>query len=194
MPDFPDRSPDPAVQPEAYVAFLLQALGPRDPLEVLTETPAALRAAVSGLTREQDGIPELPGRWSVRHVVQHLTDSDLVGGFRFRMILAHDAPELPGYDQDLWAQRLRYEDTDVPSALEEFSTLRRASLRLLRRAAPADWRRVLRHAERGEEMLAHLIRLHAGHDLVHLRQISRIRRAIGSAATAPPLSPPEAVE
>jgi hypothetical protein len=34
------------------------------------------------------------------------------------------------------------------------------------------------HAERGEESIEHLIRLYAGHDLLHLRQIERIRAAV----------------
>ena len=112
--------------------------------------------------------------------MQHLADSDLVGAFRFRMVLAHDAPELPGYDQDVWAQRLRYQESEVSSALDEFSTLRNATVRLLRRATPEDMLRVMRHAERGDEPLSHMIRTYAGHDLVHLRQIARIRQAIGA--------------
>jgi hypothetical protein len=117
-------------------------------------------------------------------VVQHLADSELVGAFRFRMVLAHEAPALPGYDQDLWAQRLSYHDSDVATALQEFSTLRQANLRLLRRATPEDLRRVMRHSERGEEPLGHMIKLYAAHDLVHLRQIARIRQAIGAPAAA----------
>jgi hypothetical protein len=180
MSDLASDSADPVTQPDAYIASLLQALGSTDPMEVLAETPRALRAAVAGLTRQQDAIPERPGKWSVRQVVQHLADSDLVGAFRFRMVLAHDAPELPGYDQDVWAQRLAYQDTDVSSALHEFSILRIATVRLLRRATPEDLRRVMRHAERGDESLSHMIRTYAGHDVVHLRQIARIRQAIGA--------------
>jgi len=74
---------------------------------------------------------------------------------------------------------LGYHDTDIEAALIDFTTLRQANLRLLRRAAPADLLRVMLHAERGEESVAHMIRLYAGHDLVHLRQIARIRQAIG---------------
>lgn len=182
MSELSNRSTDSADQVQAYIAGILQALGSRDPLEVLAEMPAALRQAVAGLTPEQDGTPELPGKWSVRQVVQHLADSELVGGFRFRMVLAHEGPSLPGYDQDLWAERLRYQDSDLSTALQEFTTLRQANLRLLRRATPDDLRRVSRHAERGEEPLGHMIRLYAGHDLVHLRQIARIRQAIGAPA------------
>src|SRR5712692_5658763 len=182
MSDLASDSADPVTQAEAYVASLLQALGSRDPLEVLAEMPRTLRAAVAGVTRQQDATPERPGKWSVRQVVQHLADSDLVGAFRFRMVLAHDAPELPGYDQDVWAQRLAYQDSDISSALHEFSTLRDATVRLLRRATPEDMRRVMRHAERGDESLSHMIRTYAGHDIVHLRQIARIREAIGAPA------------
>jgi hypothetical protein len=169
-------------QAKAYVASLRKALGSRDAMEVLAETPAALRRAVFGLTSTQDGTPERPGKWSVRQVVQHLADSELVGAFRFRMILAHDAPELPGYDQDLWASRLHYEACEMATALDDFATLRRANVRLLRRATPADLARVMRHAERGDESLGETVPLYAGHDLVHLAQIRRIRAAIGAPA------------
>jgi DinB superfamily len=182
MSDPVPESADPVTQPHAYVASLLEALGTRDPLEVLAETPTTLRAAVAGLTRQQDATPERPGKWSVRQVVQHLADSDLVGAFRFRMVLAHDAPELPGYDQDVWAQRLGYQESEVSSALDEFLILRNATVRLLRRARPEDMLRVMRHAERGDEPLSYMIRTYAGHDLVHLRQIARIRQAIGAPA------------
>lgn len=165
----------------AYINSLLQALGSREPLAVLAETPEALRRAVAGLSLEQDGTPERPGKWSVRQVVQHLADSELVGGFRFRMVLAHDAPELPAYDQDLWADRLRYQDADLTTALEDFENLRTLNLRVLRRATPDDLKnRVMRHSERGDEPLGYMISLYAGHDLVHLAQIRRIRAAIGA--------------
>jgi len=181
MPETANSFPDAVAQADAYVAAILAALGSRDAMEVLAETPTVLRTAVTGLTSDQDGTPERPGKWSVRQVVQHLADSDLIGGFRFRMVLAHDSPELPGYDQDLFAERLRYQDSDLATALDDFEFLRGLNLRLLRRATPEDMKRVMRHAERGDEPLAHMIKLYAGHDVVHLRQIARIRQAIGAA-------------
>lgn len=169
---------------QAYVESLFQALGDREPLEVLAKTPAALHRAVAGLTSQQEGTAEGPGKWSVRQVVQHLADSELVGGFRFRMVLAHEGPELPAYDQDLWAERLRYAEADFQTALEDFSMLRALNLRLLRRATPDDLRRVMRHAERGDEPLGRMIALYAGHDLKHRAQIRRIRQAVGAPAAA----------
>jgi len=94
------------------------------------------------------------------------------------MVLAHDRPAITGYDQDLWATRLRYEDADPRQAIQDFTVLRQANLRLLARVSDGDLTRVGIHAERGEESVAHLIRLYAGHDILHLQQIARIRQAV----------------
>jgi uncharacterized damage-inducible protein DinB len=162
-----------------YVSRMLALLGPRDPFEVLAETPQALERAVAGLGVEREALPEESGKWSVRQVVQHLSDSEVVGGFRFRMILAQDGPSIAGYDQDLWAERLRYQESAIAEALAEFTALRRINLRMLQRVDPAELERWGMHSERGKETLAHLLRLYAGHDLAHLAQIERIRRVVG---------------
>ena len=91
------------------------------------------------------------------------------------MVLSHDRPQIAGYDQDRWADRLRYGDADAVQALDDFTALRRANLRLLQRATADDLARVGVHAERGEESVAHMIKLYAGHDLLHLRQLARIK-------------------
>ena len=182
MSDLQNPASGAAAQAEAYVAALMAALGSREPMQVLAETPATLRRAVAGLSPEQERTPEAAGKWSVKQVVQHLADAELVGGFRYRMALTHDSPTLPGYDQDLWAERLRYQESDLQAALNDFATLRAANLRLLRAATPADMRRIVRHAERGDESVEKMIRMFAGHDTVHLRQIARIREAIGAPA------------
>ena len=165
-------------QAESYVASVIKALNGRDPLVVLRETPNGLAAVVADVPPHLLGVPEAPGKWSIREVIQHLADAELVGGNRFRMVMADDRPALAGYDQDLWAERLRYSESNVDEALEEFSALRRSNVRLFERASAADLARVGLHSERGEESLGFMLRLYAGHDIVHLRQIERIRRAV----------------
>ena len=160
---------------KAYTTAVLDLLGTRDPLSVLRGTEAALRRGVDGLSHHQLTRPEPTGKWSIRHVAQHLADSELVWGYRLRMVLAHDRPPLVGYDQDLWADRLRYNEADAHQALAVFGVLRGANLRLLDGASNQDLDRVGLHAERGEESVRHMMRLYAGHDLLHLSQIERIR-------------------
>jgi hypothetical protein len=163
-----------------YVDALIGLLGDQDPVAVLRETPHALQQFVAAVPEAIVTKPEEPGKWSIRDVVQHLADSELVGGFRLRMVLAHDRPDLTGYDQDRWANRLRYDEVDVHDALQQFIVLRRANLRLWQNLSADDLRRVGLHRERGEESLGHMRRLYAAHDLLHRRQVERIRAAVSA--------------
>ena len=167
-----------ADQATAYVSAILELLGEREPLTVLREMPSSLSRAISGLSPKQLRTPERPGKWSIAQVLQHLADSEIVMGWRYRLIIAQDRPPLTGYDQDLWADRLHYEQANPLEALELFGVLRRANLRVLERLTPADLLRVGLHTERGEESIGHLLKLEAGHDLLHLRQIDRIHQAV----------------
>src|SRR4051812_3713031 len=160
---------------KVYIAAILGLLGDREPLPVLDGTEAALLSAIRGLNPIQLKKREAPGKWSIAHVLQHLADSDLVWGWRLRLIMSQDHPALTGYDQDAWADRLDYDSADPLQALSDFSSLRASNLRLLARATPEDLKRVGVHAERGEESIAQLMRLYAGHDLMHQQQIARIK-------------------
>jgi hypothetical protein len=162
----------------AYKRAVLDLLGQRDPAAVLTDTLSTLPRTLDGLSPSQLREPESPGKWSIVQVLQHLADSEVVWAWRMRLILAQDRPPLTGYDQDRWAERLHYQQTDPVEALALFTVMRRANLRLMAAAAPADLKRVGLHGERGEESLEELYRLYAGHDLLHLRQIERVRAVV----------------
>jgi DinB family protein len=178
MSVFSNRAIDRPEERARYPGAILDQLADRDPISVLRETPQVLARLTSGLPAAAVRKPEAPGKWSIAHVLAHLADSDLVWGWRVRLILAQDRPTITGYDQDLWADRLRYGDADPEEAQATFRVLRRDNLRLIERATPRDLERVGVHAERGEESVGYLIRLYAGHDLLHLRQIERIRATV----------------
>ena len=176
----------PSAEAQAYTASLIEVLGARDPVAVLRATPAALRAGVDGLSSAQLEMPEAPGKWSLLQLVRHLEHSEMVGAFRFRMVLAHDRPTIPPYDQDLWIAGIPAAADDaaagVSAALANIDVLRDSLVGFLARLSPAQRTRVGLHAERGEESIDHMTRMYAGHDLVHLRQMGRIRAAVAGRA------------
>lgn len=165
-----------------YIAALLELLGDRDPLTVQAELPDAVRELTAGLSGEELGRLEEPGKWSILQVVEHLADQELVNGFRLRSIVAEDEPPLRGYDQDLWARRLRYGSAGLEPVLDELRALRARNLRLYRSLSEAELDRVGLHDERGPESARRLRALTAAHDLLHRRQIARIRASFGKPA------------
>lgn len=178
MSVFSNTSKDAPELRAKYASAILELLGDHDPMAVLRDTPGTAARAVATLTPEELRVPEAAGRWSIAYVLRHLADTDVVWGWRMRLILAQDRPTITGFDQDLWAERLDYANADPNESLETFAVLRRDNMRLLEHATPDDLRRVGVHAERGEESAGYLVRLYAGHDLMHLAQIERIRKAI----------------
>jgi uncharacterized damage-inducible protein DinB len=171
------RSKDEA---QGYTAAVLGLVGAAAPIEILSTTQSRLTDLIKGLSPAQLAKREAPGKWSINHVLRHLADSEIVWGWRMRMALAHDRPPITGYDQDAWADRLGYGEADAEESIREFGVLRAGNLRLLRNATPDDMQRVGVHSERGEESVAHMMKLYAGHDILHLNQIERIRKTLSS--------------
>lgn len=162
----------------AYVKRLLDLLGDRDPLAVQARLLESLKQAIDGVEDASLRRREADGKWSIIEVVQHLADIEAVYVYRYRAILAENQPEIQGFDQDAWAEALRYRDADLDAAFAQIRVLREANLRLLRSLTDEQFKRVGRHTERGEESVRRTAELVAAHDLVHLAQIERVRRRI----------------
>jgi hypothetical protein len=160
--------------PQDYTARMLASIGDRNPRTVLAETPSRLRSLLAGATTEALRYTPSPDRWSAVQILAHLGDSEIAGAWRLRSILARDRVELQAFDQNAWAAAFEYERADPDESLAVFEVVRRANLRLLETVDPARHRHVGLHQERGEESVAHIVRMYAGHDLNHLGQIERL--------------------
>ena len=157
-----------------YTRAILATLGDREPLGVLAELVPWLERRLAGLDEARLRRPEAADKWSPIEVVQHLADAELVAAWRVRIILTQDNPALPGFNQDAFARDLRYREVPLEEAMAQLAGVRTANLRLYRSLAPAELQRAGLHAERGAESVGHIIRMMAGHDLVHRRQLERI--------------------
>ena len=176
-------SPDPVREAAAYQRSLLAALGDDDPAIAQAATPAAIRSLFADAGADLRMRPA-PGEWSVLECVGHIVDGELVSSGRYRWILAHDRPDIVGYDQDLWVERLGHGTADPAELLALFEALRRANLALWSRVTAADRSRIGLHRERGPESLDLTFRLIAGHDRVHLAQARRTLEAVRAARSA----------
>jgi DinB superfamily len=176
-------TPDPITEAAAYQRHLLEALGDDDPAVAQAATPARIRALIAAAGDDLRTRPE-PSEWSVLECIGHVVDAELVCAGRYRWIVAHDEPELIGYDQDLWVDALRHRDDDVDELVGLFESLRAANLALWRRSSAAEKARVGLHRERGPESYDLTFRLLAGHDRVHLDQADRALATVRRGATA----------
>jgi hypothetical protein len=177
-----DRSPDPVTDPKAYQELLIGLVGDDDPAVVQRGTASWIRAVVDEAGSDLRARPE-PGEWSVLECVAHMLDGEIVASGRYRWILAHDEPELVGYDQDLWVDHLHQPPEDAEELLATFEALRRANLALWARTPAALRDRVGLHRERGPESYGLTFTLMAGHDRFHLGQARRALDRVRSSPT-----------
>lgn len=146
-----------------------------DAYERFARGPALVREALAGtgpvtLNRRPPGED-----WSMRDVVLHLADAELVRAVQVRLALVGGEPALPAIDPDPWKRRLLYVFRDPEAALSAFQQVRYGSAELLRECAPDAWERSGQHPEFGTVSVAELVAHAAAHDEEHVAQLRALR-------------------
>jgi hypothetical protein len=134
--------------------------------------------ALEGFPKSQLTAHPLPGKWSACEIVQHLADSEMISAIRLRRLLVEDKPVIEGYDQDLFAKRLHYNDREMAPALAAFRAARSTTLQLLEGITEADWQREGMHTESGRYTAEDWLKIYAAHAHGHADQIRNLRKAL----------------
>jgi hypothetical protein len=146
----------------------------KQPLAVQASTAKKLERLIKGASTAKLRKRPAPERWSVSEILAHLADTEIVCSFRMRLILGAPGTPIAAFDQDAWVVSGHYKKRDPRKSLEQFRMLREANLALLKSLTPEQWKHYGMHSERGQESIAHIVRMFAGHDINHLLQVERI--------------------
>ena len=132
--------------------------------------------ALLKITSEELDVKPEPKKWSVREIVHHLADSEMIAAARLRYLLGQDRPTIQGYDQDEFARRLYY-DRPHEVSLELFRIVRESTAEILDRLTPAEWVREGTHTEAGPYGVESWLKTYAAHAHKHATQIRVARDA-----------------
>jgi hypothetical protein len=144
-------------------------------LERLRRGPEVLAMVLTGVYGEEEDFIPAPGKWSVRQIVAHIADAEMVGAHRMRQVIAEDNPTLVAYDQDKWTQNLDYGKRKPKQSLETFRRVRAENYELLKDLPPAAFQRTGNHTERGPVTLLNLVEGYAEHAESHARHLQELR-------------------
>jgi hypothetical protein len=156
---------------------MLSNIEGQDPFRIQQAAPRKLASLIRGKTKKRLARRPAPGKWSVAEIMAHLADAEVVVSWRLRQILAGNGVPLQAFDQDVWATTFDYAHQDVKQSLERYRILREHNLALLKSVPKKLWENYGVHQERGNESVAHIVRMMAGHDVNHLRQVEGIVKA-----------------
>ncbi len=141
--------------------------------------PALLRAAVSGMSREQLLARPIAGKWSTQEVVCHLADTEQLYVHRMKRVIAEEDPTLFALDPDLYIARMACAQREVDEELQLVEVTRQQMGRILQCLQPANFARRGIHSEDGPLSLDTLLERIVGHLPHHVRFIHEKRKALG---------------
>jgi len=160
--------------PQQYTQRILGNVEGQEPLAVYGSTGERLERLIQNVPPATLRQRPAPGKWSVSEILAHLADAEIVGSFRMRLILGAPGTPIVAYDQDKWVTSGHYDKRDPRKSVEQFRVLRDANVELLESLDSEQWKHYGMHAERGQESIEHIVRMFAGHDINHLKQIESI--------------------
>src|SRR5579863_4687175 len=140
----------------------------------IEQTPAALRAAIRGLSPQQVETPYRDGGWTVRQVVHHVPDSHMNAYIRFKLALTEDEPTIKPYMEDRWAE-LADKSVDPEVSLRLLECVHQRWVALLRAMKPEDFGRTFRHPELGVMTLDKTLALYSWHGAHHTAHVTALR-------------------
>lgn len=140
--------------------------------DLLSRTPAVLRALLLHAPASWVDTPDTPGGWRPRDVVGHLITGEMTDWIGRTNRILEDGTSRPFDRFDRFAMLERDRDATLDELLERFAELRAANLATLASiATDADLDKRGLHPSLGEVTLRELISTWAVHDLDHVAQI-----------------------
>ena len=142
-------------------------------IDEIAAAPAAMRAAVKGLSDAQLDTPYRPGGWTIRQVVHHVPDSHLNAYIRMKLALTEDEPRIAPYMEDLWAELPDVRAVPVETSLKLLESVQERWVAIMRSLTDAQWQRAFMHPEMGRYPLDRQAALYAWHGKHHVAHITR---------------------
>jgi len=145
--------------------------------------PELLREAVVGLQDEHlDAVP-VPGKWSIRQVICHLADCEIVYADRIKRVLAEENPTISGLCPDAFQRALSYDQRDVGNELDAIQATRRQITQILAQVDVERFQRTAVDSEDGPLTLETLLERITRHIPHHITFIQEKRSAMGVSQT-----------
>jgi uncharacterized damage-inducible protein DinB len=144
----------------------------RDPFAAIAETPQELARIIRSVDSAALHRSPASGKWSIRQIMIHLADTELVFAFRLRQTVAESHHTVQPFDQDRWAEQS--DAYDALTALETFTAVRRWNILFLSSLPHEAFGKAVTHPERGTMTLQTVVETMAGHDRNHLKQVTSL--------------------
>lgn len=155
---------------QKYIQRYLDLIPSENWLEELKSVGEKTVSLFSFLTEEQSKFAYAEGKWALKEVLLHLSDTERVFQYRTLAIARGEEKNLPGFDEELYAQNSFANERSLDSLLEEYQLVRQSSQILLETVNSSALNNI--GTANGNQISAETIgKLIVGHNIHHLNVI-----------------------
>lgn len=116
--------------PEYFARYIAKVSG-NNIMEAIQNHAADLTDFYNTLPEEKAAYRYAPGKWTVKEVLQHVTDTERIFSYRVLRIVRKDRTPLPSFDENSYAEYSRANEKSLASIKEEFLAVRKSTDLLL---------------------------------------------------------------
>jgi hypothetical protein len=109
-----------------------------DALSGLQKNTENFRSLFEQLTDDDWQFAYETGKWTIKEMIQHITDTERIFGYRMMRLLRQDATPLPGYDENTYALHGKANNYTPALLASEFFAVRSGIQHLFAMAHPED--------------------------------------------------------
>ena len=95
--------------PETYFAYFkryVDQVPEEDLATAFSNQLPIIKDFLNAITEEKSTYAYAPGKWTLKELLQHITDTERIFNYRALAIARKEAAPLPGFDEDSYAQFL----------------------------------------------------------------------------------------
>ncbi len=141
----------------------------------LEENARIIECLISGTTPEQGNWKPFPEKWSILEVINHLFDEEREDFKpRLKNTLSDPEKKWDPISPVEWVTDRKYSERDLKESLQNFLRERSKSIDWLRSISGPNWSNSYAHTS-GAITAGDLITSWVGHDLLHIKQITRLQ-------------------
>ncbi len=159
------KRPAPSEHAEFYANYIAKVPG-TDVLGVLEAQRLQMLQLFTGRSERDGNFRYAPGKWTIKEVLGHVTDTERIFSYRALRIARGDSTPLPGFEQDDYVRDGAFGERTLADLAEEFGAVRTASIALFRSFPEAAWER-RGVANQKEVTVRALAFITAGHQMHH---------------------------
>jgi len=151
----------------SFAGYVARIADDEDVVAVLASQLNVVGARLAGIAEARGDYRYAPGKWSIKEVVGHLSDTERILAYRVLRIGRGDTTPLPSFDENAYVPEMRAGERTLADLTGEWGDVRRATIALFRNLPAPAWPRrgVASDKPISVRALAYIIAGHVRHHL-----------------------------